>query len=286
MHAYENGLARLRSRAEWLAHLDACADALRGQQVLLHELAAREDRQWPARCSLCQGMQAFSLPDAGPEGGLDLRETLSCPGCGLNARVRAALGLLQAGIASPSARIYLTEQASLAFAWLKRRYPGTCGSEYRLDPVKRARLEHWLGELGVPGPIDHGDIMDLHFADAGLDAIASFDVLEHVPDHRAALREFARCLRPGGRLVLTAPFLDDREQSLVRARLREDGSIEHLLPPEIHGDPISGGALCFCIFGWELLEQARDAGFSDVAWCRHWHPGEAYFGLWTLVATR
>lgn len=42
--------------------------------------------------------------------------------------------------------------------------------------------------------------------DAAFDAVMCIEVLEHVPDPRAAIHEFARLLRPGGTLVLTAPF--------------------------------------------------------------------------------
>jgi ubiquinone/menaquinone biosynthesis C-methylase UbiE len=38
------------------------------------------------------------------------------------------------------------------------------------------------------------------------DAIMCTEVLEHVPDPLKALDEFARLLRPGGQLILTAPF--------------------------------------------------------------------------------
>ena len=53
------------------------------------------------------------------------------------------------------------------------------------------------------------DVTRLSFADASRDLVVSFDVLEHVPDYRQALREFARVLAPGGALVLTAPFVQD-----------------------------------------------------------------------------
>lgn len=43
-----------------------------------------------------------------------------------------------------------------------------------------------------------GDAMDLPLADANLDGVFSSNMLEHVPDHEAALAEFVRVLRPGG----------------------------------------------------------------------------------------
>lgn len=43
------------------------------------------------------------------------------------------------------------------------------------------------------------------FADASLPAVGLFDVLEHVADDGAFLRELHRCLIPAGRLYLTVP---------------------------------------------------------------------------------
>lgn len=50
-----------------------------------------------------------------------------------------------------------------------------------------------------------GDIARLPFADASFDLVAAFDVLEHMPDEGAALREIERVLRPGGLLVASVP---------------------------------------------------------------------------------
>ena len=50
------------------------------------------------------------------------------------------------------------------------------------------------------------DITAIPEPDASFDAIMCIEVLEHLPDAPRALQELARLLRPGGWLVMTAPF--------------------------------------------------------------------------------
>jgi SAM-dependent methyltransferase len=52
------------------------------------------------------------------------------------------------------------------------------------------------------------DVQDLPFRDGAFDVIKMTEVLEHVPDTARALAECRRVLRPGGRVVITAPFLE------------------------------------------------------------------------------
>lgn len=49
------------------------------------------------------------------------------------------------------------------------------------------------------------DAQRLPFADGSLDTVISCETIEHLPSPRQALAEFARVLRRGGRLYLTAP---------------------------------------------------------------------------------
>ena len=49
------------------------------------------------------------------------------------------------------------------------------------------------------------DVLDLPFGDESVDALTCVNVLEHVDNDRAALREMYRTLRPGGRGVLVVP---------------------------------------------------------------------------------
>jgi SAM-dependent methyltransferase len=50
-----------------------------------------------------------------------------------------------------------------------------------------------------------GDATRLPVADGVADVVALFDVLEHIPDDAAAVREALRILRPGGHLLVTTP---------------------------------------------------------------------------------
>jgi SAM-dependent methyltransferase len=271
----------------WRAWRAARSDRLDAQYRLQCEIGAALGADgWPGWCGLCSRPVSFLLPSVMRDPDAELRATLDCPNCRLNARGRAALSQLVQGLALESAQVYLTEQASAAFVWLQQKNPGVQGSEFALTEASRKRLQAGFEALGGTGPLVERDVTRLDFADASLDAIGCFDVLEHVPDYPVALRGFSRCLRPGGRLVLTVPFRQDSADTLVRARLRPDGSVEHLLEPEIHGDPVAGGVLCYYHFGWDLLDACRAAGFRRASWVRTWSPREAMFGLWTLVAIR
>jgi SAM-dependent methyltransferase len=50
------------------------------------------------------------------------------------------------------------------------------------------------------------DIAAIPVEDESFDAVLCTEVLEHVPEPIAALREMSRVLKPGGTLLLTAPF--------------------------------------------------------------------------------
>jgi SAM-dependent methyltransferase len=169
-------------------------------------------------------------------------------------------------------RIYLTEQYSPVYRWLKERYPNTTGSEY-------------LGANKAPGSLNKDGVRNesltaLTFPDRSMRFVLSFDCFEHFADYESGLRECARVLEPGGSLMITVPFRRDRGLNLVRARDNSDGIVEHLLPPEYHGDPLdAAGCLCYYHFGWELLGDMESAGFCEPRACLYWSRDFGYLGI-------
>jgi len=241
-------------------------------------------------CAACGESTRFFF-DIGPDNQIDLREQMICRVCDLNARHRVSIGFLERLHPDvESARVYVTEQASPAFRWIRGRYPQAVGSEFftsEQQAVLAAHLGHLMGE-GEQAQLRFEDVTDLSFADESFDVIVSSDVLEHVPDFRAALAQFRRVLAPGGDLVLTVPFLDADQHSVRRAEIDADGEIRHLVTPEYHGDPLSPeGVLAFHSFGWDLLNELRECGFSSAQCCLPWQPAQAIFGsLWTIHARK
>lgn len=199
------------------------------------------------------------------------RERLECS-CGLSNRIRAALDFLR--IAAPeqdSPSIYITEQVTALYNQLRKYYPQVVGSEFLRDGTLP-------GQTNSRG-IRHEDLTQLSLGDASVDVILSFDVLEHVPDFRAALREIARTLKPEGHLIASFPFDANAPRTVVRASISSDGTIVHHLPPEYHGDPIdNSGCLCFQVFGWDILEEMKTAGFVDAHTTFYWSADRGYLG--------
>ena len=66
--------------------------------------------------------------------------------------------------------------------------------------------ERRAGDAGAPhGGALRGDVFRLPFGDGHFDRVICSEVMEHVHDHRAAVREIARVLRPGGTIGITIP---------------------------------------------------------------------------------
>jgi len=198
------------------------------------------------------------------------REHLVCPGCGLNNRMRGALAFMRTFV-SKYQTLYITEQRTPLFRRVAQLFPLVIGSEFLNDGTP-------LGAIRTDG-VRHEDVTRLSFTDESVGHICTYDVLEHVPDYRKAIREFFRCMQAGGTLAITVPFLLDFYDNLTRAKLLPSGAVEHICPPEYHGDPLNqSGILCFHHFGWELLEDLKLEGFVDACLRFYWSARFGYLG--------
>lgn len=201
------------------------------------------------------------------------REQLICRRCQLNGRVRSAIHFLEEKLAAgPDHTVYATEQFTPLYRCLQNKYSYLYGSEYLGNRIPYGKTDPDTG-------VRNESLGKLTFPDEFFDFILCFDVLEHIPDYLQGFRECLRCLSSTGTLLFSVPFCLDSEQNLVRAKIDASGEIEHILPPEYHGDPVnSEGCLCFYHFGWELIAQLRGIGFEKVTATLLWSERLAYLG--------
>jgi MoaA/NifB/PqqE/SkfB family radical SAM enzyme len=205
----------------------------------------------PGFCVVCQKPTMFKTADLAFESSADghlepaWRERQVCT-CDLNCRERSSYHVLSQipGISS-DAKIYCTERGPL-FTHVRKAFPNAIASEHLGDQVP-------LGARNAEG-VRNEDITRLTFADGSIDCILSLSTLEKVIDVDAALRETARCLKPGGLLMLPVPFRFDENG------LRSKGE-----------------------FGWDLLGSLREAGFAEAEMVVFTAPQYGYAGIQFII---
>jgi SAM-dependent methyltransferase len=92
------------------------------------------------------------------------------------------------------------------------------------------------------------DLQAMPFSDGSFDIVMTSDVMEHVRHIDKAHAEIARVLSSDGVYLFTVPYDEscDTHHVLVDASGPEDA---FLVPPQYHGDPITGGILAYRVFG-------------------------------------
>ncbi len=129
-------------------------------------------------------------------------------------------------------------------------------------------FSEYFDQVG-PGEFHNGvqcqDVQNLTYSDKSFDICTSTEVFEHVPDDLKGFSEIFRVLRPGGLFIFTVP-LSGSVETVERARLKPNGRIEHLLPPEYHIDPARDhkGTLVFRNYGADIVQRLKNQGFSEA----------------------
>jgi ubiquinone/menaquinone biosynthesis C-methylase UbiE len=96
----------------------------------------------------------------------------------------------------PAARLL---EVGCGRGWLTQRMQQSVPATWGIDVNPRSIAHAVTGQLSVM------DAVDLRFDDAQFDHVYSFHAIEHIVDADAAVREIARVLRPGGRILLVYP---------------------------------------------------------------------------------
>lgn len=182
----------------------------------------------------------------------------------------------------PRVRIYGAEAVTAWALHMRGRFAWFIGSEYARNDKDRLWLFPIVGEYPAK----------LSYPTGSFDVAVTQEVLEHVPDLPASLRELARILRPGGVSLSTFPFLWESEKTLVRTTVAGDGKLVHHLEQEIHANPTSEeGSLVFQTPAWDILDLAKSCGFKDARFMLYSNLnagviGQHINGLWCMVCER
>lgn len=101
------------------------------------------------------------------------------------------------------------------------------GADYTLGTLQKAAER--LGDV----PLLQMDLTRASLPDACVDAIVILNVLEHIEDDSAAIRNCFRMLKPGGRLVVEVPagpwLYDDYDRALMHFRRYTAGDLKRKL---------------------------------------------------------
>lgn len=157
---------------------------------------------------------------------------------GIHSRIRNAHVLTELEQYDLSGRRVIDSGAGEGYAlfWLARRWPQGRFEGMDLDAARISADERIARAAGLAnlhfrvGPAD-----DLS-PEPGYDVIISVDVLEHIVDDVAILRQMAKALRPGGRLVLHLPLrhqlqrriLPTFRNHLINDHVRDEYTLEEI----------------------------------------------------------
>lgn len=209
------------------------------------------------------------------------RESVVCPECLCNSRMRfisqKVLKEYEKGM-----KVYMYERITNTYMKLANKIDNLVGSEYFGDSYVSGQMISGVEDINgnlLNEPIMHQNALNLSFENNSFDIMISCDVFEHVTDYEKAFSEAARCLKEGGKLIMTVPLYYNQDETEIRAIIDENGEIKHLMEPQYHGNPMSGqGSLAFQIFGWDIVDKLKKCGFKDSYAVAYYGVNKGYLG--------
>jgi SAM-dependent methyltransferase len=103
----------------------------------------------------------------------------------------------------------------------------------------------------------------LPFPDGGFDAVLSVDAINHLPDRQATLVEWARLLRPGGRLLFTDALVVTGPVSKPEIDIRSSLGFYLFVPPGVNEAALAGAGL--------TLLKVADRSSATAGIAARWH---------------
>jgi GT2 family glycosyltransferase/radical SAM superfamily enzyme YgiQ (UPF0313 family)/Tfp pilus assembly protein PilF/glycosyltransferase involved in cell wall biosynthesis/SAM-dependent methyltransferase len=215
------------------------------------KISDRDHKYEKGICNICGSRQGFSLTN--PE---NPRESWVCLSCGSTSRDRMYIYALSSAFGNPSPLISWPENTAIHVleAAGARAHPGILNTKFSYlntlyNPEKMADPDYDRKR--------YADFQALHFNDDSFDVVMSSDVFEHIRLHKEALKEIFRVLKPGGIMVLQAPFHPENKENIIRVRPEGDEDV-FLCPPTYHDED----TLVYRVYGAELISEIESAGFA------------------------
>jgi len=177
----------IAGRLTWILAADASAEAAYRKPPPRRARRITAAGGLPKYCPVCRQSFGAFLPF-----GLSRRRNARCPGCGSLERHRFLWLYLERALRLAHRRLAVLHVAPEAC--IRSRLAA-------LPQLRYAGIDLYRPEAPLAM-----DATRMAFADGSFDLVVCSHVLEHIDDDRAALAEFARVLRPGGRAIIAVPL--------------------------------------------------------------------------------
>jgi SAM-dependent methyltransferase len=226
-------------------------------------------------CPICDRERSFGAPDDY----FSCRRDLKSSECGLGGcvvRERALASVLFEIVGRDQIRRMKVHEPAPAprgmSRWLLDNVPGLIRTGYFHDRPFSETV----------GTLRNENLEHQTFSDSCFDVVIHLDVMEHLFQPFAALREIERTLVPGGICLFATPTYPDRLRT-EQVAFVENGELRVVGEAEYHGNPQGDGSLVTWRYGYDLpLLISRETDF-DVE-VRRWQSKRiAAMGVMTEV---